>query len=114
MLAWLVSSRPQHAQVPVRGVLVVQRDLGHHGVDGDGAGVDGFEAIDGAAQSRLTGARRTEDDHHLALGYLEIDLLQDVKFPEVFVHQGHRNHGCGIAGGGRRRRIVGLGHKREP
>lgn len=83
-------------------------------VDGDGAGVDGFEAIDGAAQSRFTGARRTEDDHHLALGYLEIDLLQDVKFPEVFVHRGHRNHGCGIAGGGRRRRIVGLGHKREP
>ena len=54
-------------------------------VDGDLAGVDGLQPVDGAAQRRLPGAGRPDDDHDLAPGDRQVDVLEHVQRAEVLL-----------------------------
>ena len=77
-------------------------------VDLDRAGVDGLEAVDAAAEGGLSGARGSDQDHHLARSNREIDVhqgldvseglpdpLQDNQLPFVFrrIRRMRRRHG---------------------
>ena len=57
----------------------------HLTVDRDGAGVDGLEPIDGAAQRRLARSRRPEHHDHLTAVDVEVDVLEHVQAAEVLV-----------------------------
>ena len=56
-------------------------------VDQDAAAVvvDGLEPVDRAAQRRLAGAGRAEDDRHLAARDPQVDLAEGVEVAEVLV-----------------------------
>ncbi len=65
-------------------------------VDFDAARIDGFQAVDGAAQGRFSGAGGSQDNDDLALGDFEVDVLQDVQRAVVLVDSGQlddRNQG---------------------
>ena len=63
-------------------------------VDGDGAVVDGFQAVDGAAEGGLTGTGRPDDHHNLALADLEVDVLENVQLAVMLIdgRSGRRGH----------------------
>jgi hypothetical protein len=54
-------------------------------VDQDPAVVDRLEPVDGAAEGRLAGAGRPDDDDDLLRGDLEVDVLQHVQVTEPLV-----------------------------
>ena len=66
-------------------------------VDADVAGVDGLQAVDGAAHRGLAGAGRSDDDEHLALVHGEVDVLEDVQVAEVLLDVGQLDER--VAGG---------------
>ena len=51
----------------------------------DAAGVVHLEPVDAADQGRLARARRPDDDDDLALGDLEVDVLQRLERAEPLV-----------------------------
>ena len=55
-------------------------------VEGDRALVDGLEPVDRAAQRRLAGAGRADDDDDLAALDGEVDVLEHVQLAEPLVH----------------------------
>jgi hypothetical protein len=61
-------------------------------VDRDCARLNGFEAVDGAAQRGLARTRRAEHDDHLAAVDVEVDVLQNVEFAEMLVDVLDRDH----------------------
>ena len=50
-------------------------------VDLDGAGLEGLQPVDRAAQCRLARAGRPDHDDDLALADRQVDVLQDVQVP---------------------------------
>src|SRR5262249_57103034 len=44
-----------------------------------------LQPVETAQQGRLAGARRTDHEYELALGYPEVDALQDVQGAEILV-----------------------------
>ena len=61
-------------------------------VDVNFAGIDGFQAIDSAAQRGFAGAGRAEEHQNLAGGNLEIDIAEGVVFAVVLIHIPHADH----------------------
>src|SRR5204862_5315108 len=66
-------------------------------VDGDGPAVDRLEPVDRAAQGRLAGSARPDDDDDLAAVDGELDVAQDVQRTEVLLHMLEHDEGrtCG-------------------
>jgi hypothetical protein len=73
--------------------------------DGDLAALDRFKMVDAADQRRLARARGATEHDLLALGHVEIDVLQGMEGAIVFLDMPHLDHRRGSAFG-----AVGLGH----
>ena len=54
-------------------------------VDDELSGSDRLEGIDAADERALSGSARTTDHDHFALGDLEVDVVENVKAPEVLL-----------------------------
>ena len=61
-------------------------------VDADGAGVDGLQPVDGAAQRRFARTGRAQDHDHLTACDLEVDVLEHMQAAEMLVDRLHRDH----------------------
>ena len=68
-------------------------------LDEDLAGVDGLEAVDGAAERGLARAGRADDHDHLALVDGEVDVLEHVELAVVLVDMRHLDDGHGLGVG---------------
>ena len=57
-----------------------------HVVDDELPFLNGFQAVDTANQGAFPRSARTADDYYLPLVDVEIDILEDVKFPKPFIY----------------------------
>jgi hypothetical protein len=88
-----------------------------HAVDDDLAALVLLEAVDGADERRLAGARRPEDDDHLAGPHGQVDAAQHVELTEPLVHVAADDDLVGRGGGADGRVAHGprlVGHQRVP
>ena len=62
-------------------------------LDEDLAGIDGLQAVDGAAHGGFARARGTHHNQHLALMDGEVDVFKDVQVAVVLVHMAQLDDG---------------------
>ena len=72
-----------HAGFLTDQALVDLRIVDLQTVDDQIATGDLFQLVDAAQQRRLTGAGRANDDHHFALGDVQVDVMQHLGFTKV-------------------------------
>ncbi len=110
----------EHAQVPVLGVLVVDGDLGHQRVEGDGAGVVGHDegptrggdVLDAPGlHPEPVAVQRAQQVHHHGVGQLgvETELVDVVLAGQPPAQERHRGGKLrlDLAGGRVGRQVVG-------
>ena len=74
-----------HADLAAHGVDIFERIGQLDTVHRDAPAVVGLEPVDAADHRRLAGARRTADNHLLALADFQIDIFQGLEFAEEFI-----------------------------
>jgi hypothetical protein len=84
-----------------------------HSVDADRAGGDRLQPVDAAAQRRLAGSGRPDDDHDLTARHVEVDVAKRLDVTEALGHLPNLDERAARAGLDRVGSLLGL-HASEP